>query len=54
VLVPRGVGGLPQDAVALCHQLRVLDRSGIGARIGTLPLSVLRQIEQTVRVTLGV
>ncbi len=27
VLIPGGEGGLTQDSVALCHQLRVLDKT---------------------------
>ncbi len=27
VLVPKGEGGLTSDSVALCHQLRVLDKA---------------------------
>jgi mRNA interferase MazF len=50
---PNGTAGLPQDSVALCHQIRVLDKRGIFGRIGTLPPVVMEQIEVVVRVTLG-
>jgi mRNA interferase MazF len=53
VLIPKGTGGLPQDSVALCHQIRVLDKRGIHGRIGTLPTAVLADIERIVRTTLG-
>jgi mRNA interferase MazF len=51
--VAAGIGGLPQDSVALCHQIRVLDKQGLADRIGSLPPSVMDQIERVVRVTLG-
>jgi mRNA interferase MazF len=53
VLVRQGVGGLPQDSVALCHQIRVLDKRGIAGRLGMLPPQVMAQIERVVRRTLG-
>lgn len=28
VLIPTGEGGLRQDSVALCHQMRALDKAG--------------------------
>jgi mRNA interferase MazF len=53
VFIPVGTGGLPQDSVALCHQIRVLDKRGIAGRIGTLPPSTMNEIERVVRTTLG-
>ncbi len=32
VLVPAGEGGLRQDSVALCHQMRALDKNGLNER----------------------
>lgn len=32
VLVPSGEGGLRQDSVALCHQMRALDKNGLVER----------------------
>ena len=29
VMIPRGEGGLRQDSVAICHQLRALDKAGL-------------------------
>ena len=53
VLVRKGTGGLSQDSVALCHQIRVLDKQGIAGRIGMLPSSVMARIERVVRTTLS-
>ena len=53
VLVPAGTGGLPHDSVVLCHQIRVLDKTGIHDRIGSLPPTVMAEIERIVRLTLG-
>ena len=53
VFVPAGAGGLRKDSVALCHQLRVMDKSRLMERWGTLPAQQMREIEQIVRYTLG-
>lgn len=34
VLLTEGEGGLARDSVALCHQLRVLDKSRLMRRLG--------------------
>jgi mRNA interferase MazF len=54
VFVPSAGTGLPSDSVALCHQVRVLDKSRLHGRIGTLPVDLMRQIEYSVLFTLGI
>lgn len=60
VFVAKGEGGLEVDSIALCHQIRVidkdkglLDRFGNAERMGKLPSATLSLIEDTVAVTLG-
>jgi mRNA interferase MazF len=53
VLVPAGEGGLRYDSVALCHQIRALDKSGLLTYWGTLPSIRLAEIERVVAFTLG-
>ena len=45
VPIAKGVGGLPEDSVAVCHHVTTLDRDKLGAPIGTLPPPVLAQVE---------
>lgn len=45
VVIPAGAGGLPRESLAVCHQVRSLDRAKLTKRIGTLPAEVLRQVE---------
>ncbi len=52
-LVPKGEGGLPEDSVALCHQIRVLDKSGLQNYLGTVSPHTLNLIEAKLRFTLG-
>jgi mRNA interferase MazF len=53
LLVPSGEGGLPQDSVVLCHQMRVLDQSRLLARLGQVSDSILTDVERVVAFTLG-
>ena len=53
VLVPKREGGLHQDSVALCHQIRALDKSRLKSFWGKLPISRLNEIEKIVGFTLG-
>ena len=54
LLVAAGEGGLRQDSVALCHQLRAIDKQGLIERWGELPRQRLAELERTVLRTLGV
>ncbi len=49
VFLSAGTGGLSQDSVAVCHQITTLDRSKLTRRIGSLPESMLRFVEDGLR-----
>lgn len=53
VLVPAGEGGLREDSVAICHQIRALDRSGLLTYWGTLSSIQLAKVERVIAFTLG-
>jgi mRNA interferase MazF len=53
LLISSGQGGLSQDSVALCHQLRVLDKTRLIRRLGQLDLDVIANLESIVLFTLG-
>jgi len=53
VAVPAGCGGLTAESVALCHQVRVLDKSGLLQRLGELPEQWLQHIEGKLRFVMG-
>ena len=48
VLVLRGEGGLVEDSVALCHQIRVLDKRRLLGKIGELAAERMSEIEASV------
>jgi mRNA interferase MazF len=53
VFVPTGEGGLRQDSVAICHQIRAFDKQGLIERWGTLSARYMAEIERAVLRTLG-
>lgn len=53
VQIPQGEGGLAADSVALCHQLRVLDKVRLLKRLGTVSQKTIAAIESCVRFTTG-
>lgn len=54
VFVPAGVGGLSQDSVVLCEQIRVIDKSRIIRVLGHLDDIYLQELAQALCATLGI
>ena len=54
VRTDRGDGGLTSESVALCHQLRVLDKRRLIRRLGAVTPETLAAIEDCVLFTLGI
>lgn len=53
VLVPAGSGGLTQDSVVLCEQIRVIDKRRILKTIGHLDDAHMQQIAKALAAILG-
>jgi mRNA interferase MazF len=53
VLMSAGEGGLVSDSVALCHQVRVADKSRLLRRLGQVSDAMMAKVEQAIRITLG-
>ena len=51
--VMTGDGGLTSDSVALCHQIRVCDKTRLIRRMGALSTAAMQSVEQAVSVTLN-
>jgi mRNA interferase MazF len=45
--------GLDEKSVALCHQIRVIDKSRIKMKVGRINESTLFELESTILLTLG-
>jgi mRNA interferase MazF len=54
VLVTVGDGGLAGDSTALCHQVRVVDKTRLSRRLGRLSDGSMAKVEQAIRATFGV
>lgn len=52
--VAAGEGGLSSESVALCHQLRVLDKTRLTKKLGEVSAATLEKIETCVLFTLGI
>jgi mRNA interferase MazF len=52
--ISQGEGGLTSDSVALCHQLRVLDKTRLQRKLGTVNQETLLAIEDCVIFTMGI
>ena len=53
VQVSKGEGGLTSDSVALCHQLRVLDKTRLIRKLGEVRSQTLSVIESCIKFTTG-
>ncbi len=51
--IQQGDGGLTQNSVALCFQIRVLDKTRLIRRLGQISADTLARLEEVVLVTLG-
>jgi mRNA interferase MazF len=49
-----GEAGLTSDSVALCHQMRVLDKTRLRRRLGMLPPDTVSAIENRMMFTMGI
>jgi len=46
--IPRGEAGLSRDSVALCHQIRALDKTRLQRKLGEVTAELLSEIEAAV------
>jgi mRNA interferase MazF len=53
IQIANGEGGLNQESVDLCHQIRVLDKTRLIKKLGQLESEVITALETTVLFTLG-
>jgi mRNA interferase MazF len=54
IQIAKGEGGLTSDSVALCHQLRVLDKTRLQKRLGKIKRETLDAVESCVMFTIGI
>ncbi len=54
IRISKGDGGLTGDSVLLCHQLRVIDKTRLLKRLGTVNQQTLTTVESCVMYTIGI
>ena len=53
VNIPQGVAGLKENSTVLLSQIRTIDKTRLGPKIGHLSPSHLKQVDQAICVSLG-
>lgn len=54
LFIPQGQANLPQNSVALVHQIRAIDKQRVKSYIGSLDPGYLRTLDEVVREILGI
>lgn len=51
-IIPMGEGGLWRTSIALCEQVRTLEKTRLGRKLGTLKPDSLHAVEQALQISL--
>lgn len=54
VRITKGEGGIASDSVALCHQFRVLDKTRLQRKLGSISQQIIDEIESCLLFTIGI
>lgn len=52
--IPKGIGGLKEDSVLLCEQIRVIDKRRLLKKLGTLDEDYMNRVAKSLRIILGI
>lgn len=52
VSLPDGAGSLTRPSIVVCHQVTTLDRDKLSQQIGSLPLELLRAVDEALKAAL--
>lgn len=53
VNIPKGTAGLKEDSTVLLSQIRTIDKSRLERRLGHLPSDLMRQVDEAIKISLG-
>lgn len=53
VRIPAGVGGLAEESILLCEQIRIIDKRRLVRKIGSIGEEHLREVGIAIKVILG-
>ncbi len=53
VHIPQGIAGLKENSTILLSQIRTIDKTRLDRKIGHLSPSHLKQVDQAIRISLG-
>lgn len=52
--IPKNIGGLKEDSVLLCEQIRVIDKRRLLKKLGTLDEDYMNRVAKSLRIILGI
>lgn len=53
VLLEVGIAGNSKESLILCHQVRAIDTSQFGKKVGLVPEDVMAEVEEALAFVLG-
>ena len=53
VHLSKGMAGLREDSTILLSQIRTIDKSRLERRLGHLPASLMREVDEAINISLG-
>ena len=53
VRIPAGIGGLAEESILLCEQVRVIDKRRLVHKMGSVEEEYLREVKIAIKVILG-
>ena len=53
-ILKKGIGGLPEDSIALCFQMRAIDKTRLGKRYGNIGGSTLSDLADGILSAVGI
>lgn len=54
IFLPQGTANIPQDSIALCHQITTIDRSKLTTHIGTLSDEIMKEVEEGLKAAVDI
>ncbi|MFH0764254.1 MAG: type II toxin-antitoxin system PemK/MazF family toxin [Candidatus Omnitrophota bacterium] len=53
VHVKKGVAGLKEDSAVLLSQVRTIDKTRLGKRVGGFPADIMLKVDEAIKISLG-
>ena len=54
VNIKKGIAGLKEDSAVLLSQIRTIDKTRLGKKVGSLPADIMLKIDDAIKISLGI